>query len=91
MTDVYDRLAEYCLHCGVYNQELMQHEKVRDLLIDCRAEIARLRLTDAERAAVEKAAATAQEAVDKKLLGWEDDAATAATLRGLLERLGGER
>lgn len=50
-----------------------------------------LRLTDEERLAVSAAVATAQEAVDKKLLGWENDAATASTLRDLLERTGGER
>lgn len=48
-------------------------------------------LTPEEREAVERAASTAQEAVDKKLMGWETDAATPATLRGLLERLGCER
>ena len=45
-------------------------------------------LTDAEREAVEWAAANAQEAVDKQLMGWRADAEMAATLRQLLERLG---
>lgn len=80
MTDICDRLTEYCLHGGLYNPELMQHEKVRDLLIDCRAEIKRLRLTDAEREALEWAATHLDNC------GWG-----SATLRGLLERLGGGR
>jgi hypothetical protein len=53
--------------------------------------IASLRLTDAEREALSAAIATAQDAVDKKLLGWEADEATASTLRSMLERLGGEQ
>jgi hypothetical protein len=40
MSDTEERLTEYCLHGGLYNPELMQHDKVRDLLIDCRDEIA---------------------------------------------------
>jgi hypothetical protein len=43
MNDIDARLTEYCLHGGLYNPELMQHGNVRDLLIDCRSEIARLR------------------------------------------------
>jgi hypothetical protein len=43
MSDIAERLTEYLLHGGLYNPELMQHDKVRDLLIDCRDEIARLR------------------------------------------------
>jgi hypothetical protein len=45
------------------------------------AEIQRLRLTDAEREAVERAA----DLIDNKTFG------DSATLRGLLERLGGDR
>jgi hypothetical protein len=40
MSDIAERLTEYLLHGGLYNPELMQHDKVRDLLIDCRDEIA---------------------------------------------------
>ena len=43
MSDIAELLTEYLLHGGLYNPELMQHDKVRDLLIDCRDEIARLR------------------------------------------------
>jgi hypothetical protein len=43
MNDIDARLTEYCLHGGLYNPELMQHGNVRDLLTDCRSEIARLR------------------------------------------------
>lgn len=56
MSDITERLTEYLVHGGLYNSELMQHNKVRDLLIDCRAEIARLReerMTADEREALE--------------------------------------
>jgi len=43
VSDVAERLTEYLVHGGFYNPELMQHDKVRDLLVDCRSEIARLR------------------------------------------------
>jgi hypothetical protein len=46
------------------------------------AEIARLRITDAEREAVETAC---------RLAAFNDGGTVAATLRGLLERLGGGR
>ena len=49
-------------------------------------EIARLRLTDAEREALDAAAHAAAQ-----LYVGPDGVALAATLRGLLERLGGER
>lgn len=49
-------------------------------LIDARAEIARLRLTDAEREAVERAS------VAYDLLPTEGARQISATLRGLLER-----
>lgn len=52
-------------------------------LVDARAEIARLRLTDAEREAVEWAA---RRLSDDPML--PQDRPTAATLFGLLERLG---
>ena len=52
-----------------------------------RAEIARLRLTDEEREAVEAAVRI----VESREAMEEFTADSAATLRGLLERLGGER
>lgn len=75
---VFDRLREI----GDQSQRLGELER----------EIARLRLTAAEREAVEWASKTL-------CVGWHDLAAedkqrtrdAAATLRGLLERLGGER
>lgn len=42
MSEVYDKITEYVFHGGLYNPELMQHEKVRNLLIESRAEIAKL-------------------------------------------------
>jgi hypothetical protein len=38
-----ERITEYLSHGGLFNPELMQHQTVRDLLIDCRGEIDRLR------------------------------------------------
>lgn len=75
MSDIAELLTEYLLHGGLYNPELMQHDKVRDLLIDCRDEIARLRLTNAEREAIAGAA--------DLLIGSKP----GATLRKLLDRL----
>jgi hypothetical protein len=40
--NIIDKLNEYCLHGGLYNPELMEHEKVRNLLIEAREEIALL-------------------------------------------------
>lgn len=48
-------------------------------LIDARAEIARLRLTDAERSVI-------RDAADRYASITPESSATAATLRGLLER-----
>jgi hypothetical protein len=78
MSDLFDRITEYVLHGGLYNPELMQHEKVRELLIDCRDEIERLRLTDEEREALSLAYSrlTADSKYDK----------VTETLRNLLER-----
>lgn len=36
---ILDKLTEYFLHGGLYNPEMMEHEKVRDLLIEAREEI----------------------------------------------------
>jgi hypothetical protein len=43
MSDVAKRLTEYLTVGGFFNPELMEHDKVRDLLIDCRTEIEHLR------------------------------------------------
>ena len=75
---VCDRITAYLVSGGLFNPEQSIHDRVRDLLIDCRDEIERLRLTDAERAAVATAARIAG------AVG-EDD--IKATLRGLLERI----
>lgn len=37
--NILDKLTEYCLHGGLYNPELMEHQKVRNLLIEAREEI----------------------------------------------------
>lgn len=37
--NILDKLTEYFLHGGLYNPELMEHEKVRNLLIEAREEI----------------------------------------------------
>jgi hypothetical protein len=86
---IYDRLTEYCLHGGLYNPELMQHDKVRDLLIDCRDEIARLRLTDEERSAIEDAVGICEEHAEE--YDGPDSSPIVATLRSLLTRLGTQR
>ena len=41
--DIVARLREYLASGGLFNPELMDHAAVRDLLIDCRHEIGRLR------------------------------------------------
>jgi hypothetical protein len=43
MTDLKDKITEYLCTGGMFNPELMEHKKVRDLLIECRDEIERLR------------------------------------------------
>ena len=35
-------ITEYLSVGGLFNPELMEHEKVRDLLIECRTEISRI-------------------------------------------------
>lgn len=37
-----DRLSEYLINGGLFNPEMMEHDKVRDLLIDCRNSISTL-------------------------------------------------
>ena len=39
---VLERIKEYLLNGGLFNPELMDHEKVRTLLLDAAAEIQRL-------------------------------------------------
>ena len=39
MSDVRERITNYLGNGGFFNPELMEHEKVRDLLMDCRDEI----------------------------------------------------
>ena len=43
LSDVSQRITEYLSAGGLWNPELMNHEKVRDILIDVRAELDRLR------------------------------------------------
>lgn len=45
------RITEYLSAGGLFNPELMDHEKVRDLLIDCRDALAAVRADERERAA----------------------------------------
>ena len=42
MIEMEDKITEYLGVGGMFNPELMEHEKVRDLLIECRKEIKRL-------------------------------------------------
>lgn len=74
---VCDRITAYLVSGGLFNPEQAIHDRVRDLLIDCRDEIERLRLTDEEREAVEWCVSAAEDCQHPA-----DD-----TLRGLLERL----
>jgi hypothetical protein len=43
MTDILDRIQNYLGSGGLFNPELMEHDKVRDLIRDCREEIFQLR------------------------------------------------
>lgn len=38
MSEIVDRITEYLASGGLFNPELMEHKKVRDLLTDARAE-----------------------------------------------------
>jgi len=40
-TDIVDRITDYLSVGGFFNPEMMDHDKVRDLLIDCRAALDR--------------------------------------------------
>ena len=48
MTDIAQRITDYLASGGLFNPEQADHDAVRDLLIDCRAELAEAR-KDAER------------------------------------------
>jgi len=39
MTDLAERCTEYLSSGGLFNPEMMEHDKVRDLIIDCRNEV----------------------------------------------------
>ena len=67
--------------CERLRREVAWEQDVGELLEEAAAEIARLRLTDAEREAVERAA------VAYELLPTVGAKQVSATLRGLLERL----
>ena len=74
MSDITDRLRRWTISTDAV--------PASDLMDEAANEIARLRLTDAERETVERVAAT--------LEGWKlqpRDAGDAATLRGLLDRM----
>jgi len=43
-----DRISDYMAAGGLFNPELMDHEKVRELLFDCRATIRFLRRENAK-------------------------------------------
>ena len=78
---------------AVWNYDCLTQCEERVIQRD--AEIARLRLTDAEREALERLCEAASDVIadDKRAGGchWQDDAAAVAAARGLLERLGGGR
>lgn len=40
---ILEKIKEYLLSGGLFNPELMEHQKVRDLLIEATAEIKRLK------------------------------------------------
>ena len=98
---VCDRIAAYLFSGGLFSPEMANHDAVRDLLIDARDEIKRLRvnlrladagfmlghptLTDEERAALEYGIRQADE-YDR--VGIEDAKRAAIVFRGLLKRLG---
>lgn len=43
MSDVLIKIKEYLSSGGLFNPELMEHEKVRDLIIECREELSSLK------------------------------------------------
>jgi len=58
--DVVERCYEYLSNGGLFNPELMDHQSVSNLVIDCRDEIERLRQQ------VEKALNALKEIADKE-------------------------
>lgn len=62
MTDIVARLRDYLGNGGFFNPELMDHAKVRDMVMDCRDEIERLR---AELAAEREKAFTAMRVFER--------------------------
>lgn len=42
-SDIVERITEYLSAGGLFNPELMEHDKVRDMVIQCRDEIESLR------------------------------------------------
>lgn len=43
MTDILERIEDYLVVGGLFNPELMDHNKVRDIIIDARLEILSLK------------------------------------------------
>jgi hypothetical protein len=87
------RMAELRTACraGVMRNDLRESEQIRDALVnavhDCRAHIARLRFTDAEREAIKDAISCCEDIT----YGGAADQEAADVLKALLERLrGGE-
>ena len=76
----------------LYADNILNEPAIPPLLRDMADEIARLRITDAEREALERICEAADDIIDedKRANGvyWQDDAAAVAVVRGLLERLG---
>lgn len=68
MTDqVSERISEYLQAGGLFNPEAMDHDKVRDLLIECRDHIDALA---AENAKLRAACEAAHELSDAELIAW---------------------
>ena len=86
--DLQTRLAgDGCQHCN----PSMHAEVLRQRCEDLEAEVASLRLTDAEREAIERLCEATSDMIDDDKLAdgchWQDDAAAVAVVRGLMERL----
>lgn len=43
MSECLDKIQNYLMSGGLFNPELMEHEKVRDMVMDCKKEITRLK------------------------------------------------
>jgi hypothetical protein len=55
MNELIDRITNYLASGGLFNPGLMDCEKVRDLLIDCRTELERIRDEDHNDMSINKA------------------------------------